>query len=194
MGSQTSKLKVPLDQFVKEMIGCDCLQRQGTDPRDSGHLSLSSISSVLKTEEPIRSSGLNVCRIQAIDLTQLPFAEPSNLSDLGIVLPSPEKEISYIYIYIIFDHYLKKSEGTQRHKWYMQYGCRWENSFLVEFLACRLQAGRVCPKELVLFLLSKRGAAISLPLINLEWGGWVRQILHIAISLPLLSCHFRGAN
>lgn len=94
------RFKVPLYQFVKEVIGCDCLQRQGTGPCDSGHPSLSSISSVLKPEEPIRSSGLNFCMIQATDLTQLPFAEPSNLSDLGVILPSPEKEILHIPLYL----------------------------------------------------------------------------------------------
>lgn len=41
-------------------------------------------------------------------------------------------------------------------------------SLLEEVLACRLQIGRVCPKELVLFPLRKSRAAIFLPLVNPE--------------------------
>lgn len=177
------------------MIACDCLQRQGTGPRDSEHLSLSSISSVLKAEEPIRSSGLNFCMIQAIDLDQLLFAEPSNLSDLGVILPSSEKETLYICLYL----YIQNFWSLFKEKWRQVTHAVWKQmreltSFLEEVLACRLQPRRVCPKELFLFPLRKRGSAIFSPLINPEWGRWARQILHIAISLPLLSCHFRGAN
>lgn len=127
-GTKSLSFKVPVDQFLKEMMGCDCLQRQGTGPCDWGYLSL---SSVLKPEKPIRSRGLNFCIILATDLTQLPFAEPSNLSDLGIILQSPDKEALYILLYLnIYNCWslFKESEGTQRHKWYMQYGSRWENS------------------------------------------------------------------
>lgn len=198
-GTKLLSFKVPLDQFLKEVTGCDCLQRQGTGPRDWGHLSLSSISSVLKPEEPIRSSGLNICMIQAPDLTQLPSAEPSSLSDLGIILPSPEKEALYIPLYLntyncwsLFKEKWRHTEAQVIHAVWKQ--MRELTSLLGEALACRLQPRRVCPKELVLFPLRKRGAAIFLPLINPEWERWARQILNIAISLPLLSCHFRGAN